>query len=481
MNFAHKEIDDTESLGNLNVPEFIYEDTLYEELQDSEDSEHVYLMEVGRIPPQNSNSMVECKECGIWMKSASIYRHVRRIHQKLRQFACDFCGKSFFKKHEVLAHISKRHNVEKDTKISCELCGRIFMSKKYLNRHIKTDHCKESGGKLACIDCGKEYKSRIMLNRHLKLHNKFDSSGNPIETGLSPEDEVDPKKVPTPCPECGKVLAKQSICTHIRLVHRKKMTCICDYCGKGFGRKTSLICHIATHIPKEFRERPEKCENCDAQFYNKEQLKSHERKYCSKENENQTFECECGKVFKYLAYLNTHKNHVHNRGKYERVCDQCGKVVASGTDLKKHVKIHHTEGGRGNFVCTDCGKRFDDLSRLNFHKKIHSEPTFMCDEPGCGKKFYTTTAKREHMNTVHLQLRNFICSVKDCGKAFTSRQRRERHVKVTHEQVKASCPVEGCSFRVGRRDYMKIHLKKHSDLEPEELAAFLEEVKDMLI
>jgi uncharacterized Zn-finger protein len=364
MNFAHKEIDDTESLGNLNVPALIYEDTLYEELQDSEDSEHVYLMEEGRIPPQNSNSMVECKECGIWMKSASIYRHVKRIHQKLRRFACDFCGKSFFTKNEILAHFFKCHN----------------------------------------------------------------EKGN----------MVDPRNEPTPCPECGKVVAKQSIRTHIKFVHRKKTICICDFCGKEFDRKICLIRHIATHIPKEFRERSEKCKNCGACFYNKEQLRKHDRKYGSKKYESQTL--ECAKVFKYL------KDKVRNQTK---------------------------------LLCDDCGKQFDKLSRLNFHKKIHSEPKFMCDEPGCGKKFYTTTKKREHINTVHLQLRNFICSVKDCGKALSTKQGLKRHVKVTHEQVKASCPVDGCSFRVGRRQYMRDHMKKHTELKAESITALLQIVKFM--
>jgi uncharacterized Zn-finger protein len=145
----------------------------------------------------------------------------------------------------------------------------------------------------------------------------------------------------------------------------------------------------------------------------------------------------------------------------------------------KCVKVFKHLNNHTKLLCDDCGKQFDKLSRLNFHKKIHSEPKFMCDEPGCGKKFYTSTAKREHVNNVHLQLRNFICSVKDCGKAFTSRQRRERHVKVTHEQVKASCPVEGCSFRVGRRQYMRDHVKKHTELNAEGIATMLEIVKFM--
>jgi KRAB domain-containing zinc finger protein len=484
MNFAHKEIDDTESIGDLlNVPDFVYEDdtlhdeTLYEEQQGPEGSESVVLVEVKR-PPASTNSKVQCKECGIWMKKISMYRHVRRIHQKLRKFACDLCGKKFFKKHEVVDHISKCHNAEKDTKISCEICGRIFMSKKYLNRHIKTDHCKESGGKLVCVDCGKEFKSKTMLNRHLKLHVKFDSSGNPFETGRSPEEEVDPRKMLTPCPECGKVITKQSMFCHITLVHRKRTTGICDYCGREFGRRNHLIRHINSHIPKEFREKLVKCEECGIDFYTKDHLKNHTRKYHSKKNENQTFECECGKVFKHISYLNTHKNCVHER-KYERTCGVCGKILANRSDLSKHMRIFHTEGGRGNFMCTDCGKRFDEVGRLNHHRKIHSEPKFVCDEPGCSKKFYTKSGKSEHMNSVHLQQRNFICSVKDCGKPFTTKQRLERHTKVTHEQLKAKCPVDGCSFMVGRRDYMKNHLKRHSDLEPEELAAYLEEVKKM--
>lgn len=262
--------------------------------------------------------------------------------------------------------------------------------------------------------------------------------------------------------------------------HNKKIKFICDFCGKNFDKKTHCREHVLTHIPKQHRQKVLQCSECSQSFLTPRYLeKHHNRKHALKIEKE--FKCDCGKVFRYLSDLLSHKRNVHDKDQYSRICETCGKTLYNEKDLKRHIKIYHTEGGRGNYICSDCGKRFDDLRSLNVHRKNHREKTIACDEPGCNKKFQTNSVLKNHKEKVHLRIRNCICDVEYCRKTFPDMKKLQRHVTVVHQKLKASCPVEGCEFMVGRRDYMKNHIKKHTELSQEELQEFLNSVKNMNI
>ena len=55
--------------------------------------------------------------------------------EKINQFKCEFCEKSFERSHHLKQHIKGVHEGVKDHK--CEICGSRFGSSSYLNIHIK--------------------------------------------------------------------------------------------------------------------------------------------------------------------------------------------------------------------------------------------------------------------------------------------------------------------------------------------------------
>lgn len=340
--------------------------------------------------------------------------------------------------------------------------------------------------KFVCDRCGMRYSHRIRLEAHVAQHSVQDRKAEEFElTKLRKlehklQNKVDRKrwlKTSVPCPECCKEFRRQWLSAHIRRVHMKLIKGICDHCGKGFFKKLQLAAHLATHVSKEFRERNHKCHLCSRTFYSNSYLTVHMESFHS--DINQIRKCECGKVFKNERYLRSHRR-IHNQEKYKKICDQCEKTFPNSTELKRHNKIFHTEGGRKNFLCNQCGKKYDQVSQLNVHTKlVHLERNIVCNEPGCDKKFSTEYKLKIHSNVAHLKIKNFECNMESCSKAFSSKQKLQRHVEVTHRKHRLNCPVEGCKYMIGRKDYMKTHCRKHNELTSEAQKEIAEIVKAM--
>jgi uncharacterized Zn-finger protein len=279
-----------------------------------------------------------------------------------------------------------------------------------------------------------------------------------------------------PCTQCGLSLKRGCVKKHMMEVHLNEKRFICDICGATFRKRSEISFHVAKHIPNELREKF-KCDECDRVFMTKHGCEQHKNnKHFGK---GRNWHCGCGKVFTTKGYLSQHKKIAHDKETNQKVCDHCGKVLINSSELKVHIRIHHTEGGKGNFMCNECGKRFDLVGALNVHARIHLGILYPCDYPNCDKKYKRPDHLRTHVKYFHLGIKPFECPYESCGKNFPNNQSFKRHIKIIHEKVKASCPVIGCEFMVGRLGYMKDHLKKHLELKPEDLAQYLEDVKKL--
>lgn len=147
--------------------------------------------------------------------------------------------------------------------------------------------------------------------------------------------------------------------------------------------------------------------------------------------------------------------------------------------LKEHVLAQHPEPGRAkNFICDICGKDFYTLRSQKTHANSHKERKFHCDVEGCDKKFFTAFPLEKHKQSDHYGIKEFKCEYPGCDKAYGYRQRLRRHEVETHLE-KPKCPVNNCTFRVGRTSYMKKHLKSHTEIDSQELNKYLLSVRNM--
>jgi hypothetical protein len=127
-------------------------------------------------------------------------------------------------------------------------------------------------------------------------------------------------------------------------------------------------------------------------------------------------------------------------------CKICDESFMNSIELEHHV----TQCRGGLFVCDICDKAFRLQKSLAKHKHGHSgtHQTLSC--PECGKMLATRSTLREHLRW-HEGLPRVSCQL--CGKMLASEESRRKHVKAVHEKVKPHacehCDYRYCTYRTG--------------------------------
>ena len=121
---------------------------------------------------QNENNLTEhglekhvCDICCKKFKQTShLRRHIKDVHEKIKDFMCDYCSKRFKNNAAVKRHQEDVHTQNK--KWLCDQCNKRFSSKQTLQNHNRQFH--KSGTMYICGICNKSYQSMSHLNRHTK-------------------------------------------------------------------------------------------------------------------------------------------------------------------------------------------------------------------------------------------------------------------------------------------------------------------------
>jgi KRAB domain-containing zinc finger protein len=162
-----------------------------------------------------------CHVCGKQFRtSALLNRHVRDVHEGIKDHPCDFCGRKFANKRAVLDH-RRIHTGERPC--VCHLCGKAFKTKAslYVHNLFHMDVFPHQ-----CTHCNKSFRRRQQLNVHLLLH-----------TGEKPHC----------CQTCGKHFRLQKTLKRHVLTHSNEKPFECLVCGQVFAQERYLKNHGKTH------------------------------------------------------------------------------------------------------------------------------------------------------------------------------------------------------------------------------------------
>ena len=340
--------------------------------------------------------------CGQFVKYNNLKRHMKNIHNDdtpipkrerngsmLKNYACHICSSRFVMDRSLKRHLKNLHNEVNDkNKVKPEKKAKI---KRTIIKKEKKDPDIEAAQKCYRINQSFDFsflcrralfvssaltmilyfqyrhiRMKQIYKRHLEvLKGRRQDQENYFKT-------FDHREVMNEDDS-----SKQTV---------KNMSKQCQFCGKDFKFRNSMLKHERKHLGKKFS-----CK-CGKMFTDSYNFKSHS---CS----NERFLCpDCGKDFPSQLCLTHHQNDSHikipvgfcfrcgqeyyNERPFKRhlkskscrklryiasikTCDQCNKVFSKPANLRAHIKHHHQK--IRPFKCLACDKGFIDQRNLQAH------------------------------------------------------------------------------------------------------------------
>lgn len=158
----------------------------------------------------------------VWHSAISLKKHVAEEHRVIRT-VCDICGKVLKTKLKTTLEDHKRSVHDGIKEWTCEVCGKTYGSKAALHAHVLSVH---EDRKFNCNHCGKVLKSRDALVNHVA--------------------SIHEQKVEFNCNLCEhKTFSKSALQSHIKRVHEKSLpTYPCTICNKNYYGRKRLSQHM---------------------------------------------------------------------------------------------------------------------------------------------------------------------------------------------------------------------------------------------
>ena len=259
-NYKFGEINETsnEELTNYSEPEIQIKQETKEKIIISKENTDTDSIEENVEMNQtiNNSNFVKTKvelKCNLceednFTSRLSLKKHKKDVHNEVKKFNCEQCGKFVANAKVLKDHIQTVHEGRKDHK--CQYCNKDFGLKKNLDIHVQAIH---EGAQHICENCGKAFPRKYDLKKHIKT----------VHLGQKNYK----------CEFCGKSYGHSSVLVnHIRGVHEKKQNYICDICGGKFNRPPDLYKHVKSVHEKI---KPYKCDSCGKEYGKIAYLRNH--------------------------------------------------------------------------------------------------------------------------------------------------------------------------------------------------------------
>ncbi|KAI0043129.1 hypothetical protein FA95DRAFT_1563607 [Auriscalpium vulgare] len=144
----------------------------------------------------------------------------------------------------------------------------------------------------------------------------------------------------------------------------------------------------------------------------------------------------------------------------------CSKSYTKPSRLAEHERSHT---GVRPFVCATCGKSYLRETHLQAHTRAHlpeSDRPIVCEEEGCGKRFWTAQHLKYHENVLHKGEKPFKCTAEECGAAFLKHHQLRAHLATEHAPPGTKpyqCEHAGCTKSFPTAQKLTAHGKVHNE------------------
>jgi len=269
---------------------------------------------------------------------ATLRKHDRMVHLKLRPYVCDQCGKTYSNIWQMKAHRKRRHETG-PAPLLCDGCGKGFYKLANLSLHKKL-HVDEKLPRSHHCDCGRSFTCEVALRIHReKVHEPTPGSKYLccswckiiFKNIQDKKSHVCNSRKTFSCDKCDKTyMTPRGLAIHKRSKHENRLDYQCSYCAKRFIAKTTLELHEMNHTGVK----PFPCTLCPFRFKNKPELRQHLFVHTGEK----PFSCEiCDMHFSRKGNVSIHMR--THTGEKPYVCN-CGKAFSQSGDYYKHTRRH---------------------------------------------------------------------------------------------------------------------------------------------
>ena len=275
---------------------------------------------------------LQCKFCQEFVKDTTMNEHIAIFHA----IKCRFCPKKFVESTAMDEHIALLHLIK------CRFCSEKFAIGADMNAHVKSDHA------IKCPFCPAKFLTIKDLDQHRKIHDE--------------KSEIEIK-----CHLCNKCVKSTAMDKHIASIHGADMNAHvssvhavkCQYNGltmkseftkeKDMENESSDPLNIlSNNVSAELEsEKPnstfleEKLENgyecnyCNTFFSTKGNLKTHQKRSCTK-IVHEGMKCPfCPENFAKHPDMYKHISSVH-----AIKCQLCPAKLFTNEDMDQHITSH---------------------------------------------------------------------------------------------------------------------------------------------
>ncbi len=199
-----------------------------------------------------------------------------------------------------------------------ENCGKPFQRPSDLKRHLIFQHPSYDPQTFQCDQCGKTFTNIIYLRQHKKRHEDVNYT----------------------CDLCGFISRGGKMCVlrHMRRVHLKSITAMCNICGKVLSSKVTLKTHMLySHGgSKDFE-----CHICLKRYYTKGKLNQH----LDTHSVVRPYVCQiCNSSYAKRYKLSDHMKYSHKmklESEQKPICTYCGQSFEAYVLLQQHLMEKH--------------------------------------------------------------------------------------------------------------------------------------------
>lgn len=209
-----------------------------------------------KITSSDNLTLYKCPECFKVLSTPYNYFTHKRIHTQDKRCTCELCGKSFTATSSLSRHIREVHDKIKE--FECAFCPRRLASKIARDEH---EHTHTNERPFVCSECGKTFRQRASLSVHKRFHSKnfwfhcqFCNRGFLRKQDMERHEVThsDPSCKPYSCKICSKSFRSSASAIRHRQTHNSDIKRhVCDVCGDIFTQER----YLKNHCKKMHKDR----------------------------------------------------------------------------------------------------------------------------------------------------------------------------------------------------------------------------------